>query len=336
MLNYPLSDLSLSTVLQRNGSAVRANLQQAGVEMSTGLKSDLIAATNGNLDQIFSIDRALGHLKQQSVDLAKAQSRAEATQLNLGTIQDVASPFGTDLLASVSRSDFTSARIFAKNAEAELTSVVRALNGEFAGRRLFSGAADGQIAIAGTDVLLAQVSSILTAAPDATTALTEIDAFFDDVGGGFETLIYSGATEDAASVMTPEGERIDYMVRADAQPIREVLKGMAITAAFDQGMFGGDLDEMKTLLSSAGQDMVSGADGVVLMRADIGAAEAGIADGQAYAAAQKNSLDLARTSLAGVDVFDAAARFAALETQLTATYTVTSRLSSLTLTNFLR
>lgn len=336
MTSFPLSDLSLSLALQRNGRNVRANLQQAGIEMSTGLKTDLIAATNGDLNQVFAIDRSMALLSQQATDLSKAQSRAGATQLYLGTIQDTASPFGADLLASVSRSDFNSARIFADNAETELQAVVRSLNGEFAGRHLFSGAAENQAAISGTDAIMTEVSAILSAAPDAATALADIDAFFDDPLGGFETLIYVGATEDAASVHTPEGERIDYMVRADAQPIREIIKGLATAAAFDDAMLGGDLAEMKTLLISVGQNLIDGSDGIVSLRADLGAAEAGISHAQAYTATQKNSLELSRNSIASVDIFDAAARFAELETQLTAVYTVTARLSSLTLTNFLR
>lgn len=336
MVNFPLSDLSHFLVQQRNSSNVRAELQRAGQEMSTGLRTNLVEATQGDLGRVFSIDRSLKLLEQQSFDLSKAQGRAEASQLYLETIQNTASPFGADLLAAVGRDDMASARTFATNAEAELQAVVRALNGEFGGRYLFSGASEDSPAMASAETIITEVEALISGSVDATSALAAIDSFFDDTAGGFETLLYAGATEDAAAVFTPEGERIDYMMRGDAQPIRDIIKGLATAAAFSEGVFGGDPAEMSALLQGSGQALINGSDGVVGMRAELGAAEAGIAHAQAYLASQTNALDMSRNKIAAVDVFDAAARFAELENQLTAVYTVTSRLSALSLTNFLR
>ncbi|MHA3914976.1 flagellin [Halovulum sp. GXIMD14793] len=336
MVSFPLPDLAQFLVQQRNSSAVRADLQRAGQEMSTGRRSDLVEATQGDLGRVFSIDRSLAVLEQQSFDLTKAQGRAEASQLYLETIQKTASPFGADLLAAVGREDMVSARTFATNAEAELQAVVRTLNGEFGGRHLFSGAAEDRPAMASAATIIAEVDTIISSAADATTALAAIDAYFDTPAGGFGTTLYTGATEDAAAVTTPEGERVAYLMRADAAPIRDIIKGLAISATVTDTTFGGSRSQITTLLRGSAQALVYGSDGVVGLRSEVGAAEAGIAHAQAYISTQKNALDMSRNDIVAVDVYDAAAKFAELETQLTAVYTVTSRLSSLSITNFLR
>lgn len=331
----PMSDLSMSLALQRQSRDVRTALERAGFEMTTGRKSDLVTATRGGVDRVFAIDRMLTTLAQQNFDLSQAGGRSGATQLFLGTVQDASGTIGTELSASVSRGDLSSARIQGKAAIQALERVVGALNGSFGGRFLFSGAAEDRPALASSETIRTDIAALLGAAPDAATGLTAVDAYFAP-GGTFETSIYGGATEDAAGISTPDGNRINYMLRADAQPFRDMLKGLAIASAFDPGMFAGDVDEMTVAFKSAASTMSDAAASVVGLRADLGVAEEDISSTRAFVAAQKNSFDLARGELAGTDPYEAATRFADLENQLTAVYTVNARLSNLNLTNFLR
>ena len=82
--------------------------------------------------------------------------------------------------------------------------------------------------------------------------------------------------------------------------------------------------------------MQDSAGGLVRLRAELGAAQERISVAQDAADAESNTLQRTRNDLAGVDQYEAATRFTALEAQLESLYTVTARLSALSLTNYIR
>ncbi|QHQ36363.1 flagellin [Algicella marina] len=336
MPNLPLSDLSMTLALQRQSRDLRSAMEAAGFEMTTGLQSDIIEATGGNVEQVFAIDRSLKLLAEQSRGLVQAKNRADITQIALGVVQDSGGDIGLDLGAAISRGDLVSADQVARAAGQALDAVVGALNSSFGGRFLFSGAAEGNQSIASADTILADVKALIDAAPDATTAIADVDSYFDDPGGDFETMIYLGSTEDAPGVLTPDGDRIDYMLRGDAQPFRDMLKGLAIAASFESTVFASSPTDKTAVFTSAAGVIENARQNTVDLRAHLGVEEQNIARTQSFIETQKSALELSRSDLAGVDPYEAATRFLALENQLTAAYTVASRISNLRLTNFLR
>lgn len=336
MPSFPLSDLSMSLALQRQSRDIREALNEAGYEMTTGLSADIVAATEGNVEQIFGIDRRLTLLAQNAIGLSRAENRASTMQVSLGIAQDAGGEIGLNLSAAVSRGDLLAADQFAAAAEQALDATIGALNTSFGGRFLFSGAAEGQKPMASGTTIIDDVRALIDAAPDATTALADVDAYFDDPGGAFETTIYNGATEDAPGVLTPDGDRIDFMVRADAQPLRDLVKGLAVAASFNSTTFSGVNAAKAEVYRSSSGTIENARQDIVDMRAVLGIDEENIARTQAYIETQTSALQIARNEAAGVDQYDAATRFAALENQLEAAFTVTARISNLNLTNFLR
>ena len=125
-------------------------------------------------------------------------------------------------------------------------------------------------------------------------------------------------------------------MRADSDEARATLKAVAMAAVVDQAGFAGDQAEEKAFLTSAATAMIGARDAVTDLRAVIGSAEGEIARAQDRVATETTALQVARNEIAAVDQFTAAARFADLEGQLQSVFLVTSRMSALTLTNFLR
>ena len=72
------------------------------------------------------------------------------------------------------------------------------------------------------------------------------------------------------------------------------------------------------------------------LQAHIGALEARISRTQTNQSSERSSLELAKTALIGVDKYDITLRFEAANNQLKALYTLTSRLSKLSLIDYLR
>ncbi|MSU92322.1 hypothetical protein GE300_22600 [Rhodobacteraceae bacterium 2CG4] len=332
MLSLPLSDLAATLRLQDQNRSVRAALDAAGKELATGQLADVRTATRGDLAPIFGIDAALQRIEVRGQGLAMAAARADAAQLALGTAQEAAGNLALDLSAAVSRGDPVSTSALQAGAAGVLETVVNLLNSSFGGRSLFSGAAQDGPALAPSQQLLDEISALVAAAPDAAAARSAIDGYFAP-GGGFETGIYLGATTDAAAVELGDGARLDYLPRADDTALRDLLRGLATIAAAPEAASAADRAE---LIGDGAQVLLAAGDGATRMRAALGSAQQRIADAADAAEAESNALGRSRNDLVGVDQYEAATRFAALEGQLQSLYTVTARLSGLTLTNFLR
>lgn len=336
MTFQPLSDLAASLRLQQQSSTLRAQLDQAGQELTTGQAADLTRATGGNLAPVFGIDRQVARLDQTSQDLALAAARSGAAQTALGLVEGASGDLAIGLLGALDRGDPVSGTGFLGRADAALDQVVDALNTRFGGRSLFAGAAGDSTALADADTLRTQIAALVAGAADPASAIAAVDAWFDAPGGGFETLVYGGATSDAAGAPLADGSRLTYLPRADAEELRAVLKPLAMIATVDNAGFSADPDARDAYLGQAAGALLGARDGVTDLRARLGTAEGQIDDARDAASAERNALALARNDLVGVDQFTAAARFSDLEGQLQALYTVTARLSGLSLTNFLR
>lgn len=336
MLINPLPDLASTLRLQDQSKGIRNDLQDAAFELTTGQSADIRARTGGAMNPVFAIDADLARLQQTETDLALAAGRATAAQSTLGSIDDTIGTLGVDLLSSSDRDDTVSRDIYVAEAETNLRTTVSLLNTDYAGSTLFGGADGSGPATASADILLADVAALVAGAATPDDAFAAVDAYFDTPGGGFETNFYSGSQTDAAGAPIADGERITYLPRADDTEMRELLKGLALAAVADSTGFAGDPALDEAYIEGAGNRIVDAKEGLVDMRTRLGSAEERIDIAREATTAEQNALAMTRNDLVGVDQFDAAARLADLEGQLEALYIVTSRINSLSLTNFIR
>ncbi len=333
MISLPLSDLASTLRLQDQNRTLRAALETAGQEMTTGQVADVRKATAGDLAPVFAIDAAMQRLEVRGQALAIAASRADAAQFALGTVQDAAGDLALDLSAAISRWDPVSTNSLQAEAASVLETVVNALNTSFGGRSLMAGAAQDGPALASATQIIDAVTALVAAAPDADTARAAVNAYFDTPGGGFETDIYQGSQTNAAGVEIDDAARLDYLPRADASALRDMMKGLAMIAAAPAASDTADRSE---LIGEGAQVLMASGEEVTRLRAALGSAQEMISDASDAAEAERSALGRSRNDLVGVDQYEAASRFAALDGQLQSLYTVTARLSGLSLMSFLR
>ena len=110
-----------------------------------------------------------------------------------------------------------------------------------------------------------------------------------------------------------------------------------VTVVGAEGGFAGETaDDRLLLLNAAGRRSISAADQIVSLRGDLGIAEERIEDASVRLSAEEDLLQQARSSIVARDPFEAAIELSSIETQVQAIFSITARLSALTLTNFLR
>jgi flagellar hook-associated protein 3 FlgL len=344
-------DIVASARLGRSQAETKAALDRAQTEMATGEAVDRYRASGGDIVRVLALERSVSALDSRKPLLSMARSRAEGMQTSLEGIQTSTDQMGVRLLRDISTGDFSSARFTAEDAKVALGQVMGALNVELSGRTLFSGAAPGA-PLAAVDELLADVRTLFQ--PDATlvppdtgpldtaTIIQRVTDYFNGVplktgAPTFQTDIYRGSTTQPPPVELADGEYLDYAVRADAQPLRDMMRGLAL-AAITVEHFDGNTqrDEIGTMLEDAGKTIMKATDDITKMRSTLGLAEQRIDEAQTRTTAQRITLERARADLIGVDAYDAATRVSQLQTQLEAIYAMTARSTQLSLLNFLR
>ncbi|MEM9429808.1 MAG: flagellin [Pseudomonadota bacterium] len=348
MLTAPITDLALDLRQSQQALDIRTRLQEAGFEMTLGRTANYAESLRGNVSELYEIDRSIALLAQHSISLTLASNRAAATQFALENVLGTVGEIGIQIEGAVLTDDLVQAEQFAQATNQLLESVVGSLNTNYGGRYVFAGAAETTKPLEDAETIIGDIITIMDAGPDTATALANIDIYFDDPAGitdtvafptapfGYQTTIYNGSTTDAPGVLTPDGDRIDYMIRADDQAIRDMIKGLATAAAFNQSTITALPGAADAILLTASAGLQAAGDDLIALRSTLGNAEENIETTSIFVEAETATLELARFDLVGVDQYEATTRFANLENQLTSLYTVTARLSNLSFTNFLR
>jgi flagellar hook-associated protein 3 FlgL len=165
--------------------------------------------------------------------------------------------------------------------------------------------------------------------------IAAVDAYFDDVGGGFETTGYLGSANKMSDFRVAEGENAKINVKADDPEIRDVLKAMALGALVSKGALVNDLDARSEILREAGERMISADTKLASVRASVGLVEGQIEDASVRNEAETMALEFARSDLLSIDPFETATELQATQTQLETLYTLTARMARLSLADYL-
>lgn len=338
-------DILAQARLGRAQTDIKRGLERAQIEVATGESAEPMKATGGDPSRLLAMERSISTLDSRTPLLSMAKSRAAGMQTSLESIQISTEQMGVRLLRDISAGDLSSARFAAMDAKTALGQVMGALNVEMSGRHLFAGASTGA-PLAPVDVLLADMASLFAPDDPDNPALTvdeildRVNAYFDPeatAANSFNSRIWRGALTNPPPVELADGEFLDYAIRGDVGPLRDMMRSLAL-AATTVGHFDAtrDSEAIGRMLDNAGRTILKATDDITKMRSTLGLAEGRIEQAQSRTTAQRLTLEMARADLIGVDAYEAATRINRLQTQLEAIYAMTARSSQLSLLNFLR
>lgn len=336
MIGLTQSDMASSMKLVEQNLTTKSDLKIASGELSSGLKNNLLEATAGDLGKLFAIDRTLLQLNSKTDAIQLAGGKATVTQTALGSIHENLVDFGPQLLSAVERGDLQSSRLIASDAIHALGAVVASINSRYGRHSVFAGAAVDRKAIGSAEEILSDVSAIVAGSVDIASAISAIDEYFYNAGDGFELNVYLGSVDGAPPLRDENGGKIHYAVTADDTGIRGALRALSIAVvASDPSNFAGASDQID-LLREAGISAISAASDIIKLKETLGFAEGRIEGEKARTLAMRNVFDLERAAIISADPYETAVKFEALQVQLQTIYTITARLSGLSLTNYLR
>ncbi|MBY0421019.1 MAG: hypothetical protein K2Q06_01865 [Parvularculaceae bacterium] len=330
-----LPDLLRLSKLNTQVAQVKRDADRARIEVVTGRIEDLTKASRGDVGGLHILRKAIDDSQGYQQTLTLSGTRAERTQRVLDTLNKDTSRLATDVFNYVGVGDDSGMKGAAADADGALRLVFANLNTDAGGRALFSGDRGDQSPLGDVDQLLSDVRTIVGGAADAAAAETALDQYFNDPAGGFATTIYQGGTGDAAPVELAPGVKINASLRADQQPFRDLIRGLAVVASYETTPVAGGAAR-DTLVRSAADRLLQTETKITDMRSELGVAENRIAQRIDELKTEEQTLTSLYNSRTTRDPYEAASELQLLQSQLEASYLITSKLSQLSLTQYLR
>lgn len=306
---------------------IRRDLSQASTEFVTGRKQNLGRVLGAEAGDYNLVAKALADTETAIDRLTLANNRLSAIAIPLNQIRTQMTDYVVETEALLVDDNFVNSTI-KPGAQAQIRQLITSLNSSYAGRSLFSGDNVETPSTVDSDAFFTIVDTALAGATDAASLDTAITAFFAP-GGDFDTQVYQGGAGKASEVRLPTGGSVTYDIKADDQAFRNALEGLVrIAYAPVDG---------QTAFSRQGVDLVRRAEAQLIQHeADVGRQQNLVDTSVERITQEKLILAENEDRLAGADAFEAANRVQALELQLQSAYTMTARISQLSLTNYIR
>lgn len=331
-----LGDLAQGMALRVHHSRIKSEMNKLTTEISTGQVLDQGERVGGDFRQLAGIQHSLTRLEGYRTATVEATQIADTLQTILGKVQDEAQALAAPLASVTSNSLPTVRDTLANEALDRLGSMIGAVNVQTAGRSYLSGTQTDQSPLADVSTLMTELRSAVAGEVTSQGVVAALDAWFDTPGGGFDTVMYRGGTQDLASLRLSESETADISLRADDPTLRNILKNTALAALATDDAAGLPFSIQGDLQRAAGEGLLSANDGMTGLRAKIGTLEARIEETSIANEAEASSLAQARNVLLEADPYETASRLEEVQYQLETVYALTARSARLSLLEYLR
>lgn len=331
-----IGDMRQHFLTARHNTALKSELNTLVQELTSGEVADIASHLGGGQTNLASVDRQLqmlGRFSQSNVETGHLLTVMQTALAGIDGHRETASSALLMIDASSRQSEVSAASTIAS---ASFEATVQTLNMRSGGRAMFGGNdLDRNPLVNGgemLDALRLQITGLTTAA-DIDAA---IDSWFDAPGGGFETDGYQGDSNGYLNRATGANQTLEIGVRADDQVIRDTLKSLAKGALSGDTTLSFDPSVQRELQMEAGVDLFTGASSMAGVQARLGYVEGQVEEAAVRTSAQESSYGIARNNLVSADPFETAIRLQSIQLQLETHYTLTARLSRLSLTEYLR
>ncbi len=330
-----IGDLAKNLQLRRDTGRIKTDLTRLTNELSSGVDSNLVAKFRGNFGPLAGVERGLVRSESFLAVISERQLIVSSQQTSLSNLRALGEVSGA-LLTVQDTGDAALVASAGYDALSRFSSALANLNSQSGGQSIFSGVDTDRPAVADSETILAAVEAEIALAGAVTAAdvATVVETWFAS-GGGYDTVGYIGGVASQTRLQLSEGEVTTPLPTAEDDAIRNYLSGLAMGSLLARNVLSTDPVEQGALAQLAGLKLFEADANIVDLQARIGAAEGQVSRARAEVLAESEALQIARTELIGVDPYETAVELQSAETQLQTLYSVTARLSRLSLTGYL-
>lgn len=313
-----------------------ATLDDLERQISTSKKTDTLAGLGTDALSVQRLRMSKSTLDTYSANIDTATSRINLMSSTMTTISSQARELISTIQSQV-RGGSVDMSTISNEAKQLLSFVGDAANVQLDGRYLFSGSdtttppVDGQTAINAN--MQQQVSNWLNGTITTDQLGQNVNALSTTQLG-----INAGqASAGAVTVRVDDGTDIDYTVKASDSGMQDIIRALGLAANLTSPASGDtpDLTQLNAVLSQITDMAQKGADALDSTNASLGAKYNLLGSIGDQHKTDSNTFETMYSNKENADTTEAVAKIQSLQTQLQASYQVTSVVSQLSLVNFL-
>ena len=331
-----IGDLAQTFLMRRQNARLNQDMTRLTQELASGRTTDPVRHLSGDTRRLSRVDHDLALNSGYQNTAREAATFAAAMQSAFDRIQQGGSDL-TSALSSIRNSNLASVRDSASRmAEQELQSAIGALNTSVAGRAVFAGRRTDGTAVAPAGTMLASLRTHLAGATGVAEVTSRMDTWFNAPSGGFATVGYSGDSAPLSPFLIGPDQPLAIDHKADSPEIRDHLMSLSMAVLANDPALSLSDNQRAAMLEQATQRLTSGQESLTRMRADLGEAQSRIDSGTARLASERAVLDQARAEMLSTDPYQVATELENLQLRMESLYSVTVRLSRLSLSEFMK
>lgn len=337
-----ISTLSMMTPLRSSVNQAQTALTQAQTEVSSGTYADLGLTLGARTGSTLSLESEIDNLGTYTTSNAVATTRLSATSNALSTFLSTAQTMQGNVTAASGAGGTTTG--LATSAQAALSSLVAGLNTTTAGQSIFGGINTTATPVVDTTSTTAAVqgayqSFVASQGGDPSTIgaaamqsfLTQtIAPMFSDAS--WQANASSASSQTISSSIAPS-QTVATSVSANQGTFQSLAQAYTILAQFTGTTLSAAAQA--AVVSTANGLIGAGTSSLISVQAGVGVAQTTVASASSAIATQVDTLKTSVGDLTDVDTYALSSQVTALQTQLEASYELTSRLQSLSLVNYL-
>lgn len=330
-----VGDQSMNFMSLRNGGEIKSSLARLSNELSTGKAADIAAHMGGDTRQFSGLVHSLRILSAHQSTLKETSLVLNHMQTSLEHFDSSRERIMSEFLTLGPVGVSTNFSQLAVSGRETFDTLVGALNSEIAGNSLFAGSALDANALSTGATMLDDIRSRLVGATTQAQVENIVDSWFNDTGGGFDTLGYTGDLGSYQSRRIGSDNVSEIAIRADDPRVRSVLQGVALGVVAAE-MSNELLPEDQTsLLQAAGALLLKSAAGMVELQGYLGGLQSSLEVNRSRNESEKTAVQIAINEVGTIDPFETASKLQAIQLQLETHFTVSARLSQLNFAEYI-
>ena len=315
----------LSTGLNDTVTQIRDRIDTTSQEAVTGRYSDLTSHLSGRIGKAMLSQKALDDVSTERTQLVLKEGRLDVIQRSLTVLHDDIGELGIRMKAAIGSGDFTARESVVLDAKAALDETFSVLNTRLGERYLFAGDATSTKPFGDAETFLSDIRSIAATATDAADFATQLDAYFNTPGSGWQQNVYAGT----ATTSDPAG------VTGMDPAITQIASGLAVLALSGSEETLALLNGNSDAVLAAADTLAEGQGALTNVRAERGIMQSQIERAKEALDLEESILTSSFNQMTARDQYEAASELTQLETSLEASYTLTARLANFSLLNYL-
>lgn len=329
-----MGDMAQQFSSMRNGGSIKSELYRLNQRLSTGKVEDITAHLKGQTARFTGIDHSLARLDGYLHSANETQQTLSSIQTVLQRVDSVRAETSQQLLLITPQSRVAQVDEAARAASGSFESMVAALTTQHADRALLGGRDVVARPLAQAADMLADMQTSIGAFATKEDIVTAVEFWFNDPAGGFATMGYLGDTGGTLQKKVATDKLVEINVRADDPAIKNTLQAAALAALADR-MVGLPHEIKAGLLQDSATRLFGASGGMTAIQSRIGFIEEAVERSSVEMGSQKTTLAMLRGEMISADPFETASRLQAVQLQLETHYTVTARMSQLSLLGYI-